>query len=76
MTPYKNLSGSSNIESYEMGADSITIKFMSGRWKHYLYSTQKTGSAVVEQMKTLAQQGRGLNSYIGRVVKTNFERKW
>ncbi len=76
MTPYMNLNGNSNVEAYEITGDSITVKFMSGRWQYYLYSSQRPGSAVVDQMKNLAQQGRGLNSYISRVVRTNFESKW
>ena len=76
MSPYKNLNGNSNVESYEIEADSITVKFMSGKWRYYLYTSQKPGAEIVEQMKVLAQQGQGLNSYITRVVKNNFDRKW
>ncbi len=76
MTPYMNLNGNSNVEAYEIDGDSITVKFMSGRWQYYLYTSQKPGIAVVKQMQDLTRQGRGLNSYISRVVKTNFERKW
>ena len=76
MTPYKNLNGNSNVEAYEIDADSITVKFMSGRWRYYLYSSRRPGPSVVKEMKSLAQQGHGLYAYISRVVKTNFERKW
>lgn len=76
MTPYMNRNGNSNVEAYEIDGDSITVKFMSGRWLYYLYTSQRPGAAVVEQMQDLARQGRGLNSYISRVVRTNFERKW
>lgn len=68
--------GNSNIEAYEIDGDSITVKFMSGRWQYYLYTSQKPGPIVVEKMQDLAREGRGLNSYISRVVRTNFERKW
>lgn len=76
MTPYMNLNGNSNVEAYEIDGDSITVKFMSGRWRYYLYTSQRPGAAVVEQMQNFARQGRGLNSYISRIVRTNFERKW
>ncbi|GAA3938041.1 hypothetical protein [Litoribacillus peritrichatus] len=76
MTPYKNTNGSSNVEAYEINGDSITVKFMSGRWRNYLYSSQRPGTAVVEKMKELAIQGHGLNSYISTTVRTSFERKW
>ncbi|MCD9521553.1 hypothetical protein GLP21_10380 [Photobacterium carnosum] len=76
MTPYMNRNDNSNIEAYEIDGDSITVKFMSGRWQYYLYTSQKPGPIVVEKMQDLAREGRGLNSYISRVVRTNFERKW
>ena len=76
MTPYKNLNGNSNVESYEIEADSITVQFTSGTCRYYLYTSQRPGTEIVGKMKVLAQQGYGLNSYITRVVKNNFERKW
>ena len=76
MTPYKNVNGNSNVEAYKICDESITVRFMSGQWRHYLYSYEKPGESVVERMKVLAEQGHGLNSYISKTVKTNFERKW
>ena len=76
MTPYKNLNGNSNVEAYDVEGDSITVRFMSGRYRHYLYSSQRPGEHVVNQMKALAEQGHGLNSYISTTVKSNFDRKW
>ncbi|QET69318.1 hypothetical protein FOB42_03290 [Bordetella bronchiseptica] len=76
MTPYRNLSGQSNVNSYEITEDSIHVVFKSGAQRNYLYTNDRPGKAIVDQMKTLAEQGRGLNSYIARVVKSNFARKW
>jgi hypothetical protein len=76
MTPYKNINGNSNVEAYEIDSDSITVRFMSGKERNYLYGSRRPRSAVVERMKTLAVQGRGLNSYISTTVRSNFERKW
>lgn len=76
MTPYRNLSGESNVVSYEITAGSIHVVFKSGAHKNYLYDSIRPGQAVVDQMKELAAQGSGLNSYISRVVKSNFARKW
>ena len=76
MTPYKNLNGNSNIDTYEISDDSITVRFSSGKIRNYLYTYQIPGSAIVEKMKVLAIQGRGLNSYISTTVKSNFARKW
>lgn len=76
METYKNLGGDSNVESYEIAEESITVVFRSGRDRHYLYTYNRPGKYHVEEMKSLARNGRGLNSYISRVVKSNFEDKW
>lgn len=76
MTRYKNLNGNSNVEGYEIANDSITIRFMSGQFRNYLYDSIRPGTAVVERMKVLALQGHGLNSYISTTVKSNYSRKW
>jgi hypothetical protein len=76
MPRYKNLSGRSNVESYEIDNDSITVTFMSGTIRNYLYDSSRPGSSAVSHMKDLAAQGQGLNSYISSTVKTNFSRKW
>lgn len=76
MTPYRNLNGDSNVVAYEANEDSIHVIFKNGTCRNYLYNAVRPGSAVVEQMKALAVQGRGLNSYISSVVKDNYTRKW
>lgn len=76
MTPYKNLSGDSNVVSYEINDESIQVVFSSGANRHYLYDSSRPGKAIVEQMKVLAVQGHGLNSYISKTVKANFASKW
>lgn len=70
---YKNLGGSSGIAEYEIGFDSITVTFSDGSC--YLYSNVKPGSEDVEQMKKMARAGQGLNSFISRKVKKNYEKK-
>lgn len=76
MTSYKNLNGNSNVESYEIAEDSITVRFKSGGIRNYLYTYQRPGVAVVDRMKALAEQGHGLNSYISSIVKSRFAQKW
>lgn len=73
MTPYKNQHGNSGVSAYEIGEESITIKFFSG--DTYLYTYRKPGKAHVDQMKLLAEQGEGLSTYISRVVKGRYEEK-
>ncbi|CAK2775165.1 KTSC domain-containing protein [Vibrio crassostreae] len=74
MQRYSNRGGNSNVHSFEVTADSITVMFNDRA--HYLYTNSSTGAAHVKKMKQLAEIGRGLNSYIVRTVKTNFARKW
>lgn len=72
MEKYKNLGRDSNVESYEIGIDSIRVKF-NGTTKVYSYSYRKAGRDHVEQMKVLARNGSGLNSYINRNVKNLYD---
>ena len=76
MTPYRNLSGSSNVVSFEITEDSIHVVFKSGTHRNYLYNYVRPGQAMVDRMKNLAAQGAGLNSYISTTVKSNFAKKW
>lgn len=74
MERYKNLSGKSSIDAYELHDDSISIKFNDG-WL-YSYSNASAGSGNISQMKLLAANGIGLNSFIMRYVKKLYVRKW
>jgi len=76
MMPYRNLSGSSNVASYEATEDSIHVVFKSGAWRNYIYDSVRPGKAIVDKMKALAAQGRGLNTFISSSVKKNYSRKW
>lgn len=72
MQRYKNLGGNSSIINYLKGKDYIDVQF--GNGKIYRYSYRSAGVSNVEQLKILADQGHGLNSYIMRYVKNNYER--
>lgn len=76
MIKYKNLSGESNIVAYQFDENSIIIQFKSGKVRNYLYDYSNPGITHVEKMKKLAESGRGLNSYISRIVRSNFAKKW
>ncbi len=76
MKSYRNLNGNSNVVSYVISEDSIHVVFKSGKQRNYLYNNSRPGRSVVDQMKRLAEQGYGLNSYISTTVKTKFFRKW
>ena len=73
MQRYLNLGGNSNVRAYEIGADSITVQFNDG--SIYVYTCHSAGSGNIEQMKTLAVAGRGLNSFINRQVKKAYAAK-
>lgn len=63
MEPYKNLSGTSPVSGYELGADSIRVQFPS---RSYLYSYESAGKENVEEMQRRALEGRGLASFISQ----------
>jgi len=74
MENYKNLDGDSTVMQYEIGNDYIIVKFSDG--KYYKYSYASAGSVNVEQMKKLATYGEGLNSFIMKNVRKNYESSW
>ena len=67
MDKYKNLSGQSNVSSYEIGDDYIDVIFMDGCVYGYTYSS--AGHQNIEAMKSLAREGLGLNSFINTYVR-------
>ena len=73
MERYKNLSGQSNVSAYEIGSDSIRVKFKDG--SVYLYTSASAGSGNIATMRTLAGAGSGLNSFINTNVRKNYASK-
>lgn len=73
MEQYRNYGGNSNVSKFEIGPDWIKVEFKDGT--QYLYSYRVSGSANVEQMKKFAKSGEGLNTFISRNVRQNYERK-
>lgn len=72
MERYRNTGGNSGVYAYEIGLDYITVKF-SGTSKTYTYSYGRAGKNHVEQMKSLASIGSGLNGYINSYVRELFD---
>jgi hypothetical protein len=70
MKKYKNLEGNSGVYAYEIGLKSITLLFTNNTMYHYTYDS--AGSKHIERMKILANEGRGLSSFINRYVKKRF----
>jgi len=73
MQLYANRGRNSGVIGFELGDDSITVQFKDR--SIYLYTYGSTGSFEIEQMKSLALYGQGLNSYIGRIIRKRFARK-
>lgn len=73
MQKYSNFSGRSNVESFEIGENFIVVKFYRTA-RTYRYSYMSAGQINVENMKRLALAGRGLNAYINKHVKFEYER--
>ena len=73
MQRYLNRSGESGVVAYELGPRNIAVRFVDG--SVYLYDADKPGAEQVDEMKRLAQAGRGLSSYISRCVQQNYARK-
>lgn len=76
MERYKNLSGQSNVVAYELAHGSISVEFASGTYRTYVYDSIRPGPVIVAELQRLAVAGRGINSYISSVVKSNFARKY
>jgi hypothetical protein len=67
---YANTGGNSGVDSYDLGDDWILVKFTTG--SRYLYTIKSTTREQLDEMKRYANDGKGLNSYIMRVQKTNY----
>ncbi|MGD9651875.1 MAG: hypothetical protein AB7I96_02265 [Candidatus Dadabacteria bacterium] len=70
MKRYKNLSGNSGVTAYETGPDYIKVRYREGGV--YL---AVTGRYNVERMKTLAEEGMGLSTFISRYVRERYAEK-
>ena len=72
MISYKNLKGNSNVKCYNISENYIDIEFYNTPLV-YRYSNVVPGRQVLNELKRLAIQGHGLNSYINKYVKENYE---
>jgi len=72
MNRYKNLNGNSGVAFYEIGMEYIKVTFNHSN-TIYTYSYLKAGKQHVENMKSLAENGRGLSAYIARNVSNLYD---
>lgn len=73
MQRYANRSGQSGVVAYEIGIDTITIKFISG--ERYVYTAASAGADNIIRMCRLAKEGRGLATFINQHVRDNYATK-
>lgn len=76
MQPYANLSGHAGVVAYELGTDSITVKFSSDEPCHYLYNVESAGLPTVLEMQRLAMEGKGLTTFISQHVRERYAQRW
>lgn len=72
MQKYKKRGSNSGVIEYSIGDDYIEVQFNNGH--PYRYSYASAGVEKVEQMKKLAKAGEGLNSYINRYARDDYEK--
>lgn len=72
MKRYGDQKGNSGIRGYESGEDFIVIWFKD--CSKYKYSYKSAGANHIEEMKSLAAKGKGLNTYPNTHVSDRFER--
>lgn len=65
MPAYANLSGNSGVTWYDLGDDWIEVRFRKGT-RTYRYTAQLNGQQTIDDMKAMAQAGRGLSTFIAQ----------
>lgn len=70
LQPYANRSGHSGVVAYAASGAGLLVEFSGG--SVYFYSLDVPGRRHVERMKSLADAGSGLSSYISRHVGQRF----
>jgi len=79
MEIYKDIDNDSGVASFEIDDDSITVKFKeANKLGHttYKYSNRKAETNNIEQMKKLAILGDGLNAFINKNVRKEYDSRW
>lgn len=73
MTKYENTTGLSGVNTYKSTRGKLSVKFKDG--SKYTYTPGSAGAYRIRRMRQLATRGSGLNGYINRKVKKNYESK-
>lgn len=70
---YANIGGNSSIRGYDHGEDWMLVMFSDG--SRYLYTLKSTSRESLDYMRSLAIAGKGLNSYLTRIIRTGYAGK-
>lgn len=73
MKKYKDITSNSGVTAYETADESISVEF--NHDAVYLYTYASAGKRRIEKMKRLANDGKGLSTYISKTVKEKYEQK-
>lgn len=73
MIRYRNISGNSGVDAYEIHEDDIHVRF--GRTT-YVYNDASVGRANLETMKELASAGEGLSTFISQHARKDYASKY
>lgn len=73
MQNYSTDGHDAGVIAYEIGEDSISIKFRDG--SVYLYTNKSAGRDAIANMKALAKKGAGLTTYINQHVRNHYQTK-
>ena len=65
MDQYANISGKSGVAEFEIGDKYVLVVFTNGNVKSY--SEEDYDSDEIEEIKTLAQSGQGLNTFLNQL---------
>lgn len=67
---YGNVGGNSGVRGYDHGEDWMVVMFADG--SRYLYTLKSTDRNTLDYMRQLATAGKGLNSYLTRIVGSGY----
>jgi hypothetical protein len=70
---YANIGGNSGVASYDYGPDWMVVNFTTG--SRYIYTLKSTTPESMGYLKKYAQEGKGLNSYIMRMLREDYAGK-
>jgi len=73
MKKYADKTKKSGVESYEISPDSIKVKFKNSD-EIYEYTYKSASEKHIVNMKKLAKEGMGLNTYISKFASDKFEK--